>query len=87
VSRTYYLGNGEGPGQWAGRASELLELDGAVDAELLHRVLEGRDPSSGVRFIQARKDRVPGFDLTFSAPKSVSVVWALTDPAISRRQH
>lgn len=79
----YYLGHSEEPGQWTGRGSEPLDLDGVVAPEVLHRVLEGRDPDSGVRFTQARKDRVPGFDLTFSAPKSVSVLWAVTDPVVA----
>ncbi len=76
----YYLGHGEAPGRWVGSASELLDLDGQVDAAALRAVLEGRDPVNGVRLIQARKDRVPGFDLTFSAPKSVSVIYGLGDP-------
>jgi conjugative relaxase-like TrwC/TraI family protein len=80
----YYLGHGEEPGQWTSRGSELFELDGVVDAERLGRVLARREPDSGVRFTRARKDRRPGFDVTFSAPKSVSVLWALTDPEVSR---
>jgi conjugative relaxase-like TrwC/TraI family protein len=78
----YYLGNGEAPGRWVGSASELLDLDGQVDAAALRAVLEGRGPADGVRLIQGRKDRVPGFDLTFSAPKSVSVMYGLGDPDI-----
>ena len=70
----YYLGHGEAPGRWVGSASVLLGLEGEVDAKVLRAVLEGRDPNDGVRLVQARKDRVPGFDLTFSAPKSVSVL-------------
>jgi hypothetical protein len=30
---------------------------------------------------------VTGFDLTFSAPKSVSVLWGLSDPDVSRAVH
>jgi conjugative relaxase-like TrwC/TraI family protein len=78
-----FLGNGEERGEWTGLGSELLDLGGVVDAEVLGRVLEGRDPSSGVPLTQTRKDRVSGFDLTFSAPKSVSVLWALTAPETS----
>jgi conjugative relaxase-like TrwC/TraI family protein len=76
----YYLGHGEAPGSWAGSATELLGLAGQVHADDLRAVLEGRDPRDRVRLIQARKDRVPGFDLTFSAPKSVSVLYGLGDP-------
>ncbi len=76
----YYLGHGETPGRWMGSASVLLGLEGDVDAPGLRAVLEGRSPVDGTRLIQARKDRVPGFDLTFSAPKSVSVIYGLGDP-------
>ena len=76
----YYLGHGETPGRWMGSASVLLGLEGEVDAPDLRAVLEGRSPVDGTRLIQARKDRVPGFDLTFSAPKSVSVLFGLGDP-------
>ena len=76
----YYLGHGETPGRWMGSASGLLGLEGQVDAPDLRAVLEGRSPVDGTRLIQARKDRVPGFDLTFSAPKSVSVLFGLGDP-------
>lgn len=40
-------------------------------------MLEGRDPASGVPLGRTRADRVPGFDLTFRAPKSVSVLFGL----------
>ena len=76
----YYFGHGETPGRWMGSAAALLGLDGEVDAPDLRAVLEGRSPVDGTRLIQARKDRVPGFDLTFSAPKSVSVLFGLGDP-------
>jgi len=76
----YYLGHGETPGRWMGSASALLGLDREVDAPDLRAVLEGRSPGDGTRLIQARKDRAPGFDLTFSAPKSVSVLFGLGDP-------
>jgi conjugative relaxase-like TrwC/TraI family protein len=80
----YYLGHGEAPGRWTGSASGLLGLAGQVNAEDLRAVLEGREPRDGLRLIQARKDRVPGFDLTFSAPKSVSVLYGLGDPDVVR---
>jgi conjugative relaxase-like TrwC/TraI family protein len=73
----YYLGVGEAPGEWVGTASARLGLDGTVDAEDLGRVLDRRDPRSGVRLTQARRHGLPGFELTFSPPKSVSVLWGL----------
>ena len=45
-------------------------------------LMEGRDPGSGAWLRPAGADgsRGGGIDVTFSAPKSVSVVWALGDP-------
>jgi conjugative relaxase-like TrwC/TraI family protein len=79
----YYLGAGEAPGRWLGRRAAGLGLSGTVDASDLHAVLDGRDPHSGQRLGQVRESRTPGFDLTFSAPKSVSIVFALADEVIA----
>ena len=86
----YYVGAGEEPGQWAGTASEFLDLSGEVDAARLCRVLDGHDPNTGVWLTQIRKNRTPGYDLTFSAPKSVSVLFGLANQntaAIVREAH
>lgn len=80
----YYSGRGEQPGVWHGTGAEVLGLSGEVDAVALGHVLDGRDPTSGVPLGQYRKDRLPGYDLTFSAPKSVSVLWALADSETAR---
>ncbi len=79
---------GELPGQWAGQQADLLGLNGTVTTEALERLLLGRDPISDVELGFALKDRtlasgktiraVAGFDATVSAPKSLSVLWALT---------
>jgi conjugative relaxase-like TrwC/TraI family protein len=70
-------------GLWAGRAAVGLGLRGAPDPMALRAVLDGRHPTSGHRL---RSDRasVRGFDLTFSAPKSVSVVFALGGDDVAR---
>ena len=65
-----------GPAAWAGRAAQGLGLHGAIDPEHLRAVLDGRHPTSGHR-LRSERATVLGFDLTFSAPKSVSVVFAL----------
>ena len=84
---THYLtaAPGEVPGVWAGRQAAGLGLSGEVDAASLQALLEGRDPHSGTPLGRALTDSpdgrvraVAGFDATFSAPKSVSVLWALT---------
>ncbi|MBW3662692.1 MAG: relaxase domain-containing protein [Actinobacteria bacterium] len=79
----YYTGEGEAPGRWLGRASPRLGLSGEVDADELRAVLGGRDPTTGEALL-SRPRKVPGFDLTFRAPKSVSLAWALSDVETSR---
>ena len=73
----YYVG-GEAPGRWIASSNTMLGLTGEVAPEDLRAVLSGHDPSSGTRLGQPH--RVPGFDLTFRAPKSVSVLFGLGDP-------
>ena len=63
---------------WAGRGAEELGLEGPVDPETFRQVLEGRVPDgSGQELGRRGKDgeivHRPGRDLTFSAPKSVSL--------------
>jgi Ti-type conjugative transfer relaxase TraA len=71
----YYVGRGEAPGYWAGRGAELLSLDGEVTPEALRAILAGTAPDGSM--LGAGNRTVPGFDLTFSVPKSVSVLAAL----------
>jgi conjugative relaxase-like TrwC/TraI family protein len=83
----YYTGRGETPGRWLGAASSGLGLgDGDVTAEELRAVLAGLRPGTGLNpngdRLRTWRNRVPGFDLTFSAPKSVSVLYALGDPLV-----
>ncbi len=80
----YYFGRGEAPGRWVGVEAGELGLDGRVDAERLAAALAGQDPGDGVRLVRTRSDRVPGFDLTFRAPKSVSVLFGLADNDVAR---
>ena len=63
---------------WAGRGAEELGLKGPVDPDTFRAVLEGRVPDgSDTRLGRRGKDgeitHRPGRDLTFSAPKSVSI--------------
>jgi conjugative relaxase-like TrwC/TraI family protein len=79
---------GEVPGVWSGRQAVGLGLSGRVDVDALELLLSGRDPVTGTRLGRELLDRftadgrvvraVSGFDATFSAPKSLSVWWALT---------
>ena len=63
---------------WAGKGAEELGLNGPVDPETFRAVLEGRVPDGsdtrlGRRGKDASIEHRPGRDLTFSAPKSVSL--------------
>lgn len=74
----YYLGVGEAPGYWLGGGSKDLGLDGHVRELELTPVLEARDPATGTSLLaRHHKARMPGFDLTFRAPKSVSLLHGL----------
>ena len=72
----YYTGHGEPPGRWFGAGAESLGLAGTVTPEDLTEILAGRAPGTGERLGRAR---MPGFDLTFRAPKTVSLLYALGD--------
>ena len=63
---------------WAGKGAEELGLKGPVDPETFKAILEGKVPDgSDTRLGRRGKDgeilHRPGRDLTFSAPKSVSI--------------
>ncbi len=79
----YYLQGGEPPGQWHGGGAKALGLSGQVAGETFHRLFQGFSPDGTRPLVQnaGKNDgyhrRVPGWDLTFSPPKSVSVCWAL----------
>ncbi|MGQ0616143.1 MAG: MobF family relaxase [Acidimicrobiia bacterium] len=77
----YYAGHGESPGEWVGSGSSATGLEGEVRAEDLALLFGGIHPGSGeslgaVYNVRDGADRVTGWDLTFSAPKTVSGLWA-----------
>jgi len=77
----YYSGRGEVPGEWSGAGAQALDLSGRVSGGQFNALVAGmdpRDPSVRMRW-SARDPEVAALDLTFSAPKSVSVL-AATGP-------
>lgn len=78
----YYVASGEAPGRWVGYLAAELGLRGDVDADQLHALFQLRNPHTGEALLASRATK-PGFDLTISAPKSVSVLWALGDAGTS----
>jgi conjugative relaxase-like TrwC/TraI family protein len=79
----YYLAGGEPPGRWWGNAAQDLGFSGEINAEEFLAVMSGQDPVSGKDLGRRyREGSVRGYDATFSAPKSVSVLFALGDEQI-----
>src|SRR5688572_2694821 len=77
----YYAERGQVRGSWVGRGAAALCLSGGPDDGGLGMLLDGRDPRTGA-VLAGTARRVGGnvgFDLTFAAPKSVSVLAAVGD--------
>jgi len=68
----YYTATG---GQWQGRGAEALGLSGQVKRQDFQNLVQGRDPQ-GNQLIQSGPEggHRAGIDMTFSAPKSVSIL-------------
>ncbi|HUE06178.1 MAG TPA: MobF family relaxase [Acidimicrobiales bacterium] len=84
------LGPGRGAGRWIGAAAVDLGLDVgvAVEAAQFRSLLAGQHPGTGrplpLPNLARGNRRVAGYDLTFSAPKSASVVFALGGEEVAR---
>lgn len=84
----YLSGAGEAAGRWAGSGAAHEGVAGVVDAEQMRRLFESVDPChpvTGVPLGESYRvpdgvDKVSGWDLTLSAPKSFSSLWAVADP-------
>jgi len=75
----YYLGGVEPQGSWWTRTGDFdVGQDAPVERAVFERLYAGlgTDGQPLITTKGNRLDRVPAFDLTFSAPKSVSLVWA-----------
>jgi hypothetical protein len=82
----YYLRGGTATGRWGGSGAAELGLEGAVSGEGLVRLFDGQHPATGEQLgRRLRKDGVAAWDLTFSADKSVSLLWAFGDDETRRR--
>src|ERR1019366_7267639 len=84
----YYLGGREPPGRWISRAGDFGVADGAeVSRDKFEHLHAGLD--EGGRYLPSNtgdvKERVAGLDLTLSAPKSVSILYALAGPEVRKQ--
>src|SRR5205807_4230140 len=77
----YYLAYAgrEGAGRWFGRGAAALGLTGSVRPDAFRALAAGAGPQGGSLLERVPADRVPGWDFTLSAPKSVSLSWAVAD--------
>ena len=88
----YLSGAGEAPGQWAGAGAAHEGIEGPVSAAQMERLFESVDPCHplscdplGASYaVRVGADKVSGWDLTLSAPKSFSTLWAVADPGLRR---
>src|SRR5438034_1369526 len=77
----YYLGGDAPAGLWCASSERLLGLSGTVGRDQLTAVRDDQDPERQTRLGLSNNRRVRGFDLSFRAPKSVSIAWAFADAA------
>lgn len=72
----YYADGGVSPSEWQGEGARQLGLSGEVDREMFREMLDGRLPD-GQQLGTTRSGKIehrPGWDVTMSAPKSVSIM-------------
>lgn len=77
-SADYYMEGREVTGLWHGLAASRLGLTGQVRDKDFIAVLNNRTPDGQKLTARDRPNRVPMIDFTFNAPKSVSLLWAMT---------
>ena len=66
--------NGDGENlEWSGKQAEFLGLEGAATKEEFGNLLEGKNRDGSVQ-LKEEKNKVAALDLTFAAPKSVSIL-------------
>ena len=97
ASNSYFSQGGTLPGEWHGQLAVTLGLSGAVCAEAFDRLAEGEHPATGEQLIQHR-DTIKtqsgeelghraGWDLTFNAPKTVSLTALVGEDERIREAH
>jgi conjugative relaxase-like TrwC/TraI family protein len=75
----YYSEGQEIVGLWGGKGAVRLDLSGTVDKDSFERLCDNLDPRTGKPLtVRTRTDRTVGYDFTFSVPKSVSLLYALS---------
>lgn len=85
----YTKGGGEPKGKWIGSVAGHFGLEGKpVRNRQLRQLLDGYSPKNAAqKLVQnaGSKKRQKGWDLTFSAPKEVSLLWAAASQSTRKR--
>ncbi len=75
----YLSQDGARHGIWFGKGAERLGLEGEVAAKDFLALAGNKDPNTGNRLtVRDVKNARPGYDFTFSGPKSFAAMWART---------
>jgi conjugative relaxase-like TrwC/TraI family protein len=97
ASNSYFSQGGTLRGEWHGQLATTLALAGAVSEEAFDRLAEGQHPHTGEQLIEHR-DTIKtqsgvevghraGWDLTFNAPKTVSLTALVGEDERVREAH
>ena len=81
----YYTGRGETPGEWVGAGAQALGLSGRVCSGQFGALIAGHDPRDPATRLRssAHDPKVAAYDLTFSAPKTLSILFAIAPEEVS----
>ena len=75
----YYSEGQELVGSWGGKGATRLGLSGTVDKDSFERLCDNLNPTTGEPLtVRTRTERTVGYDFTFSVPKSVSLLYAMS---------
>jgi conjugative relaxase-like TrwC/TraI family protein len=67
-------------GEWGGKLSKELKLNGQVTSEEFKKLCVNINPNTGEKLtLRETKNRTPAYDFNFHVPKSVSIAHAFTD--------
>ena len=78
-SSDYFVDGQERAGLWRGEGAKMLGLTGEITRAQWDAICDHLNPSTGEKLNQRRKDNATvGYDFTFNAVKSLSVLYAVT---------
>jgi conjugative relaxase-like TrwC/TraI family protein len=81
----YLSGHGESPGRWYGAGAATLGQHGEASTEAFRRIFQARHPDTGQLLGRPHpRNGLPAYDVVFRPVKSVSILYALGDPATGR---